>query len=86
MAARVLGLHSQAGDAASGDSSDQLYKFDGYAIDVSQKIALTPITDRRRHKPSPGARDAGARPPMGRSGASLNGAAPPDAVRSQAAA
>ena len=91
VAARVLGLRSQAGDASGEDAVDQLYKFDGYAIDVSQKIALTPITDRRRQKSPPGSRDGASRPPMGRNraypnGAYLNGATPPDAAGSQAAA
>jgi hypothetical protein len=52
VAARVLGLLSSGGDAgdgASGDQSGATYKFDGYKIDVSQKIALTPITARHRH-------------------------------------
>jgi hypothetical protein len=51
VSARVLGLLSQSGDAAdtgSGDDSTATYKFDGYKVDVSQKIALTPITARHR--------------------------------------
>jgi hypothetical protein len=52
VAARVLGLLSQGGDPSdsAADTADGAasYKFDGYKIDVSQKIALTPITARHR--------------------------------------
>lgn len=58
VAARVLGLRSQSGDGTGDGATDQPYKFDGYTIDVSQKVALTPIANRR-HRPhapaSPGA-------------------------------
>lgn len=49
VAARVLGLRSQSGDSSENDGSGEAtpaYKFDGYKIDASQKIALTPITAR----------------------------------------
>jgi hypothetical protein len=66
VAARVLGLRSQTGEPAGEDSAGQLYKFDGYTIDVSQKVALTPITDRRRHPPVPAARNGAIRPETAR--------------------
>lgn len=63
VAARVLGLLSQSGDSSdseAGDDSTPAYKFDGYKIDVSQKIALMPIT-RRKHPNGPGRqKDEGA--------------------------
>jgi hypothetical protein len=58
VAARVLGLLSQSGDSSdseAGDDSTPAYKFDGYKIDVSQKIALMPIT-RRKHPNGTGRR------------------------------
>jgi hypothetical protein len=50
VAARVLGLRSQSGDGSGESATDQPYKFDGYTIDLSQKIALTPIANRH-HRP-----------------------------------
>jgi hypothetical protein len=64
VAARVLGLRSQSGGETSGDgdgATDQLYKFDGYTIDLSQKVALTPITNRRHRPHAAGAPDADRR-------------------------
>jgi len=62
VAARVLGLRSQSGNDDSGDAAtDQPYKFDGYTIDLSQKVALTPITNRRHRPHAPAAPDAAAR-------------------------
>lgn len=62
VAARVLGLRSRAGDGNAEDAADQPYKFDGYVIDVSQKVSLTPIADRRGRTHVPAARN-GAIPP-----------------------
>jgi len=53
VAARVLGLRSRAGDGGEDDATEQPYKFDGYTIDVSQKVALTPIADRHRQPHAP---------------------------------
>jgi hypothetical protein len=58
VAARVLGLRSQGGDGSGDGTSDQPYKFDGYTIDVSQKVALTPIADRHYGPHAPSAPDA----------------------------
>jgi hypothetical protein len=62
VAGRVLGLRSQSGDNSGDNPTDQPYKFDGYTIDLSQKVALTPIADRHRqhrHQPhAPAAPDA----------------------------
>jgi hypothetical protein len=60
VAVRVLGLRSQSGDASGDDATEQPYRFDGYTIDVSQKVALTPIADRHRRPHPPGAPDAAA--------------------------
>ena len=58
VAARVLGLRSQGGDGSGDDATDQAYKFDGYTIDVSLKVALTPIVDRHNRPHAPAASDA----------------------------
>jgi hypothetical protein len=58
VAARVLGLRSQGGDGSGDGATDPPYKFDGYTIDASQKVALTPIADRRQRTHAPAAPDA----------------------------
>jgi hypothetical protein len=62
VAARVLGLRSQGGEGTGDGSGDGAkepsYQFDGYTIDVSQKVALTPIADRRRRPSAPAATEA----------------------------
>jgi hypothetical protein len=55
VAARVLGLRSQSGDGSGDGATDQPYRFDGYTIDVSQKVVLTPIADRHQRPPAPAA-------------------------------
>ena len=59
VAARVLGLRSQAGDGPAEAAPDQSYQFDGYTIDVSQRVALTPLAERH-HRPRPPAERDGA--------------------------
>jgi hypothetical protein len=54
VAARVLGLRSRSGDGGAPAATDPPYEFDGYAIDVSEKVALTPLADRRRRTHAPG--------------------------------
>jgi hypothetical protein len=58
VAARVLGLRSQSGDNSTDSATDQPYKFDGYTIDVSQKVALTPITNRHQGRHASAGPDA----------------------------
>jgi hypothetical protein len=58
VAARVLGLRSTTSDTAAEGDPDQPYKFDGFTVDTSQKIALTPIAHARRPRDGAGAKAA----------------------------
>lgn len=62
VAARVLGLRSQAGEGGGDGATEQPYKFDGYTVDVSQKVALTPIADRHHRPRAPAAPGASVQP------------------------
>jgi hypothetical protein len=60
-AARVLSFSDDdapASDAGTGsaapvDAAPPEYTFEGYSIEVNQKITLTPIARHHRHSPKP---------------------------------
>jgi hypothetical protein len=64
MPARYLAAVRQGADEDSDAAAAPAYTFDGFTIDVSQKIALTPIAPRKHHHPAgqPG-REAGQAQP-----------------------